>query len=89
MQLTWKKYLIFSGIVSAILGFVLPELINYYTWFSSSPPNLEKQQMDINIYGLMKLWFLNFSFWFSVCFGSFIILGFLISHFRKNNNELT
>lgn len=88
MQRTWKKCLMLSTIISVILGLIIPELIRYYRFTGFTPSNLEKQQMDINIYGLVKLMFLDFIFWFSVSFCSFIILGFLFSYFRKNASEL-
>ncbi len=86
-KITWKKYLIFAVILSAILALIIPEFIHYYTNYDSIPATSLSQQMDINIYGLVKLMLIEFSYWFTVSFVSLIILGLVFSFIRKSFSE--
>lgn len=88
MRLTCKIYLIFAVILSTVLGVTIPELIHYYTFYDSSSTVSQSQQMDINIYGLVKLMLIEFSFWFNVSFFSLIFVGLIFSFFSRSRNKL-
>lgn len=90
MRLTWKKYLIFTVVLSAILGVIIPELIDYSVWYEwnySSSNDTQSGGIDINLYGLIGKLFIRTLYWFVVSFFSLIFLGLVLSFIKKSFSE--
>ena len=83
MNITWRKYLIITGILCLFLGMLIPITIDYITFYDViiSSPN---HGIEVGWRGLYWTIFKVFLFWFFISYSTFVIFKLVMTLFAKN-----